>query len=92
MSWGLGAYDEADLARWVGWNCGEPILCDCEKLTGSLPEFVDEREVEPETLCLGGDVTTWSEGCVKKLKVGFLEQRFSGPNRVGGIGDDGIVC
>lgn len=88
---GLGADEEADLARGVRRDRGEGVLGDGEEFADGRDELLDEREVEPEALGLGGDVSAGGERGVEELEVGLLEERLGGTDGVRRVGDDDVV-
>ena len=47
--------------------------------------------MKTKTFCLCGNVAPWSKGGVKEFKVGLLEERGSGADGIGGVGDDSVV-
>jgi len=90
-TWRLGSNNEADLTGRIGGDGGESVLGDGEDGGGALTELLDQGEVEPEALSLGGDVAARSEGVMEELEVGLLEEGGGGANRVRGVGNDNIV-
>jgi len=52
----LGAHHEPDLAGGFSGCGGVRVLRDGEYPSSYFLELADEREVDPETLALGGDV------------------------------------
>lgn len=85
-----GADDESDRARGVGGDRGVGELGDGEESAGHRHEIVDEGEVEPDALSLGGDASSGLEGLLEELEVGLLEEGRRGSNGVGRVGDDDV--
>jgi hypothetical protein len=86
----LGANHETNLTRGVGGDGSVGILSNGEDLLASLLKVLDDLEMEPNVLSLSGDDTLLSEGFVKKLKVGLLEERLGGALRVRRVSDNDI--
>ena len=58
----LGAHHESDLARWVRWDCAVGVLDVREDGLACGLQVLDDLEVDPDALCLGGDDTVLSQG------------------------------
>lgn len=86
----LGADHEADLAGGVGGDGGVGVLGNGEDLLAGLLEVLDDGEVQPNVLGLGGDDTLLGEGLFQELKVGLLEEGLGGALGVGGVSDDDV--
>lgn len=86
----LGAHHEANLARGVGGDGGVGVLGNGENVLARLLEVLDDGEVQPDVLGLGGDDTLLGQSIVEQLKVGLLEERLGRALGVGGVGDDDI--
>jgi hypothetical protein len=75
----------------TGRDGGVSVLGDREQCFGGLPQFLDQRQVDPQTLSLSAHVTTLAKSLFEEGKVWSLEQRSCGTNRVGRVGDDDVV-
>lgn len=84
------ADNEADLARWISGDGSEGVVGNGEELLGGSSELANEVEVNPDTLGLGGDVSSGLEGLLEEGKVGLLEESLGGTNGVRRVGDDDV--
>lgn len=83
--------DEPDLPRGVRRDGRVRILGDGEESLGRLPQFLDEGQVQPQGLSLGGHVTSLLQGLFQEGKVRSLEQGRGGSHGVRRVGDDDVV-
>ncbi len=86
----LGADDETNLTGGVGGDGGESVVGNGEELLSGSVELTNEVEVDPDTLSLGGNVSSGLESLLEECKVGLLEESLGGADRVRGVGDDDI--
>lgn len=62
-----------------------------EELLASLPQLLDQWQVEPQALSLSRQVTALLQGVLEELEVWWLEKGLSGTDWVGRVSDDDIV-
>lgn len=86
-----GTADETDLSRGVGGNGGVGVFGDGEETLGGLPQLLDQGQVQPQGLSLGGHVTSLLERLLQQGKVRSFEEGGGRTNGVGRVGDDDVV-
>ena len=57
-----------------------------------LRQGLDDRQVQPQRLCLRADHAPGAQSGVHGLEKGPLEEDFRGPDGVGGVDDDRVVA
>jgi hypothetical protein len=68
----------------------EEHLDPVTRTTKAPKTHLDQRQVEPEALSLGGERSSLLESLLHESEVGSLEERSGGPNRIGGVGDNNV--